>query len=711
MSRPLATVLFAALVATTALAGCFQANPQSEEASYSISRSFSVLINAETSQQMEGVDGPEDAIRRLVDASLVIRVGEPGDYALTYTDEDGRTRTESLTGLAPGTARTVEGVDPFTAAMLARGGTTLASRGPITQEWWRIGDMPLGVRASSPASASYDYEAYSSLELQLEDITSEDGNLSLDTLLARLSMPLDGEITWSLAPEGAEDRLEVKGAIEVDDTRGSLVLIDAAGVFEGEPVTAGMEVVSGSASADGSFAVFLKGGEVVAGQFLGGAARAAPKVYVWATGVPEEEQETFSCANKAREDRCEPDELEPVDESEPAGARDDVPTGEFDAETEEEKEALRLLQKLFAQDLGVHDSFTLTAEVDDEDVGDEASEYSARFVQEISVAAQESIQVPAGTFDAFRVVQSARIVVDADRIEQSECETYGGYPDYGCASWNNGTVVEDLTLDETLLRTTLWLDSTTFQPLKGEVLAPIDLGVVVRRTLNAMGDAFWSEVDLAAFDPNKLQLTANSESSFVARSLAGDTRFAPYVGLMLGSMMTGGLGPATAPSMVAPFGMRSGFEQPPMAVYPTMEPYPYPTTPYPTYPTYPYPYPTPTSYAPPTPEQRVASLGLTSAGPITDGAKTYIVESASEGLTWGDLALSVDGFYRSMAHDTDCAAGLDYEFVVCNEGTPKEHTDLVLAGDAVRLPVVESGQTLRVIDQWSNTVILSLNID
>ena len=143
MTRAFQSLLLAVLVSATALAGCFAQNPDADEPVNLISRSFSVTVDSETARQLEGVEGPEDFIRALVDASLVLRVQEAADYTLVYTDADGSSRRESIGRLAPGSAFTVDGVDPFTAATLLKGDAKVAERGAIVQSWWQVGEVPL----------------------------------------------------------------------------------------------------------------------------------------------------------------------------------------------------------------------------------------------------------------------------------------------------------------------------------------------------------------------------------------------------------------------------------------------------------------------------------------------------------------------------------------------------------------------------------------
>ena len=681
MSRTLPTIFLSLLLGATALAGCFTpASQGADEPSYQISRSYAMNVDPSRENDLERAETPSEFIRTLVDASLVVRVAERGDYALAYTDEQGQAQTLTLTGLEPGAPRTVENVDAFTSATLTRAGTTLATRAPITHDWWRIGDMPLGARAGAAAEADYDYRSLASFEASVSDIRSEDGAATLQSLVARLSLPATGNVRWTLAQEGAAERLDLTGKFAVDDTRGSLFFAEGVGTIENETATLGMEVVSGDAAAEAAATFWLTGGAFTAAQFQGASARANPTVYAWATGVPGDAEE-FPCAGKTRADKCQPEQIQSFSESEPAGQREDIPTDDFRADGDEEAQmGMEFLQKLFAHDLALHDTFSATFTADSDSVGaGEGSRWSMRFQHDITVAERERTTVAAGTFDALRIVQTSSLDIDVDELTEEECVAYGDESGrYGCTEYQKNRIMAQYGLHETLIRSTLWLEANTFQPLKGEVEAPADVGAMLRDLLDALEPGAWEEAMVESFDPQNLELAATSEASFEARKLAGDTQLAPFVGFALGSLMTG-----TLASVASPLFGTTGVAPMPPTHY---EEVPRPVSP-------------------------PRHISFSSPEPIAeDGTLALVVAGASPEFYWSDMVLMLDGQYLSFGFGDDCEGHATWEYMACSNGQPESFRDVISAGDTIHLADATPGDELRVMDSMTNSVILVMRL-
>jgi flagellin-like protein len=112
--------------------------------------------------------------------------------------------------------------------------------------------------------------------------------------------------------------------------------------------------------------------------------------------------------------------------------------------------------------------------------------------------------------------------------------------------------------------------------------------------------------------------------------------------------------------------------------------------------------------------QPAKSMALTSGGALASGVKEYVVASASPGLKWGDLTFTLNGAPQDIdSTDANCAAGGDPgadEYTPCTDTSSAEATsDLVSAGDGIHFHTA-AGQTLRVLDSASNSIILTLTV-
>ena len=104
------------------------------------------------------------------------------------------------------------------------------------------------------------------------------------------------------------------------------------------------------------------------------------------------------------------------------------------------------------------------------------------------------------------------------------------------------------------------------------------------------------------------------------------------------------------------------------------------------------------------------SLSLVSNGPESAAfERAYTVSSASPGLRYQDLALTVDGTAYPLIRSADPADG---QWAAAAGSTTRASTDVVLAGDTWRIDGAASlvGKTLRVVDAGSNSLILSLTL-
>jgi hypothetical protein len=104
-------------------------------------------------------------------------------------------------------------------------------------------------------------------------------------------------------------------------------------------------------------------------------------------------------------------------------------------------------------------------------------------------------------------------------------------------------------------------------------------------------------------------------------------------------------------------------------------------------------------------------MSLTSNGALSGGLKSFLVASASPGLKWSDVTFTLDGATQAIsATATDCSSTTPAAARYAPCGPALETAAAVAnAGDAVRLNTA-SGQTLRVLDTASNSVMLTLTV-
>jgi archaeal type IV pilus assembly protein PilA len=113
------------------------------------------------------------------------------------------------------------------------------------------------------------------------------------------------------------------------------------------------------------------------------------------------------------------------------------------------------------------------------------------------------------------------------------------------------------------------------------------------------------------------------------------------------------------------------------------------------------------------------SLALSSAGSIDstsfagDFVKSYTVASATSGMKYQDIKLTLDGAEQTF-DATACGAnlGANANWGACAGSTERAADAVIQAGDVIRLrtDATSSGQTLRILDTQANSVILTLVI-
>lgn len=117
--------------------------------------------------------------------------------------------------------------------------------------------------------------------------------------------------------------------------------------------------------------------------------------------------------------------------------------------------------------------------------------------------------------------------------------------------------------------------------------------------------------------------------------------------------------------------------------------------------------------------QPAKSLALSSSGSIDtttyagDFLKSYTIASATSGMRYSDLTVTIDGVTQTF-DATPCSAGLlaNANWGGCAGTTARAATDTVSAGDSLllRTDATPAGTTLRILDATANSVMVTLNI-
>lgn len=650
------------------LAGCFQAPatpPATAGAGASVARLQVIDVTDLDAEDLSDIEDPDALLRTLIDASFVVRVDQAGDYALTFTDARGASRTQTLEAMAPGEPRTVPDVDPLSGATLARDGVVVYERPSAQHEWWRVGPAPLGVAFAPGAAADYAFEWGAFSDMEVSDIDIPSANAHIDLARFQLRLPIQGTFGWESHDDGANGQrvafsIDTRLAPDAKD----LMLTEFSGSTEEASGTVGFLVPSMDSWSTGGFSLWAKDGELRAARLDGASYAYEMKTLYWAEGTAAE-QMPFSCDGPAT--RAEPCAL-----FEQPRIEKTVPRGEMHAWDEsdlnlpapgtpdaQEWEVMRaFIDKLLAQGFVVGDAFTIRGSVPAPASGpfDDASA-SVEFLLE--VAARETVTVPAGSFDAFRIAETARVTLSFDAIRD---------PSTG------ERVMREFHMDETVSRMTTWLDARTNQPLKAVSESPLDVDRVLHQFVEAIDTDVWDGLGMAPPDAESYHWTATGAITLEAQRIDGDTTFAPYVGLLFGKLLS-----TTAPFMGAGLA-GAGYAQEYLDGFGADRPHNMPQK----------------------------AISLTSTGGLHDGVKTYTVAAASAGLTWGDLRVTVDGVERPFGDGASCTGGFDV--AACSAGQPVGPDDIVRAGDMLSLGQLSSGETLRVLDASASTVMLALTV-
>lgn len=109
------------------------------------------------------------------------------------------------------------------------------------------------------------------------------------------------------------------------------------------------------------------------------------------------------------------------------------------------------------------------------------------------------------------------------------------------------------------------------------------------------------------------------------------------------------------------------------------------------------------------PEQGVHVVGLVSNALAEDGLKPYTVAAVMPGVRYADLGLTLDGHPLEMTREKGCPDPAPDAYVVCLGNETLAPRDAVTAGDTVKVHA-HAGQTLRVVDHASGSVVLVLTV-
>ena len=107
------------------------------------------------------------------------------------------------------------------------------------------------------------------------------------------------------------------------------------------------------------------------------------------------------------------------------------------------------------------------------------------------------------------------------------------------------------------------------------------------------------------------------------------------------------------------------------------------------------------------------TLALTSNGALSGGIKTYTIASATSGMRWSDITITVNGVTRAFDSTGTCPStpSATTVYLACAGSTiESSNGNTMTAGKAIALSGVSAGQTLRVLDVNANSVILTLTI-
>lgn len=748
-SRPTVLALLLVLVGAP-LSGCFSdPAPGSGDGAPAdhISRTWTLALDAQAMREIDSASDPFAELESRIEASLVVRTGESGDFVLVYTAPDGEEVAVPLSDMAPGVARTVPGVDPFAGATLKRGDTVLATRAPLADTWTRVGEMPLGLRLAPGSELAYTQALDITSTLRAEDVKTQ-GDIAFNALAVDVHLPLRGTLSLASAADGAsETRFDIVSRANVakPSAVGSLVLIEADALSNGEPLVAGIDVPNVDAFIEMGMSAWMEGDRLTALRSGAGATRFNPEVYAWAQGA-DAERYAGSCAGTARADRCMPDEVPENDHAWEAGERDELEENLLVATTPGERHALRFMERLFAHDMAVGDTFTLVIEYDSEDdeprvqrdvpsiapqehhTGSDtpkpvdesnttttgtttptqpttATPYPAyatptppmyeppapnpsriryAFTFETTVVEKTSLDVAAGTFDALQVAQTARVTVDAPQLHESRWD-YQNHTQH----WDE--VARDLHVDETVARHTIWLDAQRFVPLRVESELPVEPDAILGRITDALTADGWAEAGFQEFPRDALTWTLNARGTLEATRVGDDMRVSPAMGLTLATLLGGGAGLGNQGVGSLMFGMpwRHQYAEHATPVAPPSHPMPTPTPPY---------------HGDPS---RGPMMELAMHEQSSDGVARFQVRYVTN-MTWDEIVVRLDG----DAMPTTAAACDDRPthrgYFMCRNGELLSPSELVWAGDMLTVTGFHEGVSLELVHEPTGTVLYGM---
>lgn len=109
------------------------------------------------------------------------------------------------------------------------------------------------------------------------------------------------------------------------------------------------------------------------------------------------------------------------------------------------------------------------------------------------------------------------------------------------------------------------------------------------------------------------------------------------------------------------------------------------------------------------------TISLSSSSALSSGAKSYAVASATSGMKWSDVTVTVDGVSRAIDTTGDCTSSPPNPsgstvYLACGGTTRQATTDVIDAGDMLYFEGLSAGQTLRILDAQANSVIYTLSI-
>lgn len=668
-----------AILASAILAGCASPGAGADGA-LTLNRQIRVTIDNRIADMGDDVD-PYDVIT----SSFIVRVGAtplaPAAATIVYQDRAGATVTRPLTDFVQATQLTqgmevvIDDANLTSDAQLLVDGVVVASRARPPVDWWNVGGYPIGVRMDPGAKLSYRATGDATEAFALRDIepTEDAPQYRVDLVEASIGFTYDATLDLSLAE--TPERVEATSAHDARalawSVTGSGALparIEARGtdLANGTTVEAGIESLAGTKAdfdARGKLWWNLTGSPVRA-DLDGGSTTTKADVIAWLTGY---DLEDFSCSGKTRADQCRPTEmdLEGMGETQTIDASQE----ELDAGVgAPEMDVVANLTRFLSEDLVPGDQLRFDIDLDstkmeDPDLGPTDPErILVRGSAALRAVGYERVTVAAGDFDAIKVVEQVdlRVEVGPTRDEDGKL------------------VLNDFLLDQRLVDTTFWLAKDTFAPLRIHQTTPFDFGKVIDDLLAAMPEDAWTDAAVQRITGENIDLTIEATSTFELTQASGASRFSPWA-ILLGFNSVGAM-----PAALAWGGGMGGFASPAEPAFPV---------PGGDGADYEYEY-----------EYEVATLTLSSAGPIENGSKEYVVAAVSDDAEWYRFSFELDAEPLFNGETPGWCVVVDGECEMWS-------FDTVEAGDVVRITADElEGRTLVVRDLYTDEVVFGATV-